>query len=161
MSREDEELRKEDQLSIFKSFCTWEELPAEAYNEMRLSAALMWSSHDIYRNAFIFGKFGMTESKKLMVNTVQKTLQKNLRLFHNLSVDIQLMFAYQFTVEHIFGGSFICKEKQSFEGLYIIKKGCVDVISPHFDGGMVTLGPGSFFGELNLIIEGPCSVVVR
>ena len=64
-------------------------------------------------------------------------------------------------VEHIFGGSYICKEKQAFMGLYVIKKGYVTVISPHHNGGLVTLGPGSYFGELNLIFENQSSVVVR
>ena len=46
-------------------------------------------------------------------------------------------------------------------GLYIIKKGYVTVISPHHDGGLVTFGPGSFFGELSLMFENQSSVVVR
>ena len=97
MSREDEQLGRENQLNIVRSFCAVEQLPPEAFEEMKLSAALMWSSHDLFRNTPILERFYIKESKKLMVETVQKTLDQNLRLFRNLSLDIRLMFAYQFS----------------------------------------------------------------
>ena len=97
MSNEAEQMEREKHLKIFQSFCLLEGMPPQDYEEMKLSAALMWSSHDIFRSTKILEKFCITESNKLMVETVQRTLNRKLRLFNNLSWDIQLMFAYQFS----------------------------------------------------------------
>ena len=97
MSRKDEELQRQDNLSIVKTFCEVEELPSEEYDDMKLSAALMWSSNDIFKNTATLKKFQQSNINVLMSETVQKVVSKKLRLFAEIPKDIQVVLSYQFS----------------------------------------------------------------
>ena len=55
------------------------------------------SSHDIFKHEQIIKQFAISDSNKLMEETAQKMVAKRLRLFANITADIQMLFAYQFS----------------------------------------------------------------
>ena len=97
MSREDEQLERDDHLSIVQTFCEMEGLPTDDFNKIKFSAAMLWSSHDIFKNAAILKKLCTSDVNRMMSETVQKCIAKQLRLFIDIPEDIQLALSYQLT----------------------------------------------------------------
>ena len=97
MSREDVKLEHDRNLSIIKTYCELEEFPSENFQRMKLSAAILRSSNDIFKNMLIYKKLFISKTNKIMMYTVKQVVSKSLRLFIDIEPDVQLMFSYQFS----------------------------------------------------------------